>query len=134
MKVYVVTDGMYSDYHIEAVFTDRLQAELYCATHHANYIEEYDADEHKFESDKEPKIEWTAEFWRFKGEVSHSVSQRYTIKDTKSVVVRKGNVIVTVSLDKNISKKKAEKILLDMYAQWKYEQYEESKKLLWIRG
>ena len=52
MVVYVVTDGEYSDYHIEAVFTDKEQAELYCATHNLKTvsIEEYDTEEHKFES------------------------------------------------------------------------------------
>ncbi len=31
MKIYVVTEGEYSDYHICAVFDDKKKAELYCA-------------------------------------------------------------------------------------------------------
>lgn len=31
MKIYVVTEGAYLDYHICAVFTDKNKAELYCA-------------------------------------------------------------------------------------------------------
>lgn len=31
MKIYVITEGDYSDYHICAVFTDKKKAELYCA-------------------------------------------------------------------------------------------------------
>jgi hypothetical protein len=51
LKVYVVTEGCYSDYHIEAVFTDLEQAEIYCATHKGD-IEEYETDEHHFETEK----------------------------------------------------------------------------------
>ena len=48
MIVYVVTTGSYSDYHIEAVFHDKEQAELFCATHgiHGDDIEEYDTEEY----------------------------------------------------------------------------------------
>ena len=33
MKIYIVTAGCYSDYHIEAVFTSLRKAELYVAAH-----------------------------------------------------------------------------------------------------
>ena len=39
MTIYIATDGEYSDYCIEAVFTDKNQAELFCATHGC-YLEE----------------------------------------------------------------------------------------------
>lgn len=55
MIVYIVTEGVYSDYHIEAVFTDRNQAELYVASHSNVYseyiIEEWAVDEDKIEGD-----------------------------------------------------------------------------------
>jgi len=38
MKVYIVTQGCYSDYHICAVFLSKYEAEIYCAAQH-------DADE-----------------------------------------------------------------------------------------
>jgi len=52
-KVYVVTSGCYSEYHVEAVFSSKEKAELYVAVHHDHnkhcsinddeyYIEEYD--------------------------------------------------------------------------------------------
>ena len=50
MIVYVVTSGEYSDYCIKEVFTDRKQAELFCAVHndaddYNDYrVEEYEAD------------------------------------------------------------------------------------------
>lgn len=37
-KVYVVTSGCYSDYHIEAVFSSKEKAELYVAVHHDHNI------------------------------------------------------------------------------------------------
>ncbi|MEE1085015.1 MAG: hypothetical protein UH850_14910 [Paludibacteraceae bacterium] len=46
MKIYIVTCGSYSDYHIEKVFTDRKKAEEYqkwCLD--ANEIEEYDTED-----------------------------------------------------------------------------------------
>lgn len=54
MKVYIVTQGEYSDYHIEEVFTDREKAEIFCATLNEKYyafpeIEEYETDKVKIE-------------------------------------------------------------------------------------
>ena len=53
MKIYVVTSGFYSDYHIEKVFTDKKAAEAYCRERniccfeedeYSAGIEEYQAD------------------------------------------------------------------------------------------
>ena len=41
-SVFVVTAGEYSDYHIEAVFANRSDAEVYCAMGHGEYVEEYE--------------------------------------------------------------------------------------------
>lgn len=44
-KVYVVTAGCYSDYHIVAVFSTKEKAEEYIAYHGTDYnLEEYDLD------------------------------------------------------------------------------------------
>ena len=43
MKVYIVTDGDYSDYHIVAAYTDPIQADKYVATY-SGRVEEYDTD------------------------------------------------------------------------------------------
>ena len=59
MKIYVITEGEYSDYHICAVFDDKKKAELYCAVREEKdflnnncyifgdeyMIEEYDTDD-----------------------------------------------------------------------------------------
>lgn len=45
-KIYIVTSGEYSDYHICAVFSTREKAEEYVQIHGTDYgIEEYDLDE-----------------------------------------------------------------------------------------
>lgn len=45
-KIYIVTEGEYSDYHICAVFSTREKAEEYVQCHGTDYnIEEYDLDE-----------------------------------------------------------------------------------------
>ena len=41
-SVFVVTAGEYSDYHIEAVFANRSDAEVYCAMGHGEFVEEYE--------------------------------------------------------------------------------------------
>ena len=45
MKIYVVTEGEYSSYHIEAVFTDREKAFAYAILDPYRNVEEYTADQ-----------------------------------------------------------------------------------------
>lgn len=45
MRVYVVTSGEYSAYHIEKVFTDREQAQMYANLNSDRYVEEYSTDD-----------------------------------------------------------------------------------------
>ena len=58
MKVYVVTQGSYSDYHIEQVFLEREKAELYCKLHDTSgwgdhpELEEYDTYDDFVEEEK----------------------------------------------------------------------------------
>lgn len=52
MKVYVVTDGTYSEYSIERIFSNRLAAEEYKKWHSIrNEIEEYEIYDEAFNSD-----------------------------------------------------------------------------------
>ena len=58
MTVYIVTEGIYSDYRIEKVFSTREQAEMYCAAHEEDsysvyHIEEYVVDDVILESASE---------------------------------------------------------------------------------
>ena len=44
MKIYVVTSGTYSNYGIEAVFTDHKKAKQYANLNSGREIEEYESD------------------------------------------------------------------------------------------
>ena len=52
MTIYIATSGSYSDYHVDAVFTDKRQAEFYCAEHNC-WLEEYESDEVRIETKKD---------------------------------------------------------------------------------
>ena len=131
MRVYVVTSGEYSDYHIDAIFTDNEQAELYCATHERTldnpYIEEWETDEVKFESCVPVKNLWTASI-RNDGIVSY-IHSRLTLENRKKVEPFNkcfGRTSVTghrvsITLDKDITQEKALKIIFDYLAKWKAE-------------
>lgn len=65
MKVYVVTSGEYSDYHISGVFINRKMAEIYCAVQHdvdtwTNdfRVEEYDTDNYYVTTRPEAKLHY----------------------------------------------------------------------------
>lgn len=69
MKVYIVTSGIYSDYQIHAVFTDREKAHIYCALYNQTIrkygdpynIEEYETNDFKIESQKKSGVLYS--FW-----------------------------------------------------------------------
>lgn len=50
MKIYIVTSGCYSDYGINAVFTDKELAEKYCTAHN-KYPDEYCIEEYEADSE-----------------------------------------------------------------------------------
>lgn len=58
-KVYIVTQGSYSDYHIVTVFTNRKDAEVYCAVHNGSYgcdsyeVEEVEIGSIEYQPDKQ---------------------------------------------------------------------------------
>lgn len=112
MTIYVATSGEYSEYHIVGVFTDKNQAELFCATHEY-YLEEYEADQVKIETNKKPKRIWcfVSNFSRFWTDDIITFSD---IEDFSDYVKR-------VSLDTSIDEEKAKKIICDKYAKWKAE-------------
>lgn len=115
MKIYIVTAGEYSDYHIEAVFTDKKQAELFCAIHEYD-LEEYEADEIQIDTNKKPK-----KIWHF---CKHRKNESLTIW-TKGMTLDEmedfSQYVKTISLDADIDEEKAKKIICDKYYKWKYE-------------
>ena len=88
MKIYVVTSGCYSDYHIEAVYTDEIKAKAYANLHSDRSVEEFEADTVRVTANPlyaricyKPKyniISWisTDEWWF--NRLSHPRSDEYT--------------------------------------------------------
>lgn len=131
MIVYVVTDGEYSDYHIEAVFTDKEQAELFCATRNlsAEDIKEYDTEEHKFETATPIYSRWHFAVEEKKGETKIFLGD-VTLTTKKEDVFKKEIhhyygccVDAYITLEKDATMEQAEKALYHRYAKWKYEQF-----------
>ena len=119
MKIYIVADGDYSDYHIEAVFTEKKSAERYAAMHRHSYVSEWESDETKIEGDIDVCI--IHKFGVHNGFIDLD-AHYYSNKKVSGVQTNFwGDTYIYVSLDK-FDEYKAEKIATDMYAQWKYEQ------------
>jgi len=116
MTIYIVTDGEYSDYHIEAVFTDKKQAEIYAALHHCNEIEEWDADVVNIEGNVEVCV--VHRFHLNKYNYMRYADHYYNDgKITKVVKELDGEFSIYVSLDE-YNFEKARKIAQDMFAEY----------------
>lgn len=77
MKIFIATSDDYGGYQIEAVFTSKENAELYCATNDF-YLVEFDADTEVVEkTDREPLILWHV-VTDFNDEIASIVEQKYT--------------------------------------------------------
>lgn len=65
MKIYIVTKGDYSDYHIEAVFESKKKAELY-VKYHSSWdeprIEEWDTDDESYDVSEQEYVRATTTF------------------------------------------------------------------------
>ena len=119
MKVYIVTQGYYSDYHIEADFSKRSQAELYIAVHNNNgdgeygkyYIEPYLVDDCKIEVDNQ-KIYYHYEY----NIKSHTIINKSIDLRAISDYAKYG-VFHHWSTNENLT----EKEISDAYIMWQYE-------------
>ena len=130
MIVYVVTSGVYSDYGIEAVFDNKEQAELYCATKEGHgdtkYIEEYDTTEYHFDSKKPLFKHWEGSIIE-DGNVVHLTNLDAHMSFQKFSMIQEHKHYRTklirghVTLDRNSTEEQAKKAILDRYAQWKFE-------------
>ena len=128
MIVYVVTHGQYSDYHIEAVFHDKEQAELYCATHNMDAdaeIEEFDTEEYTFNKALPIFSKWEFEIYERYPERMQRKAVCLTTEKKNNVEKREtcvGKYIrITVTLAKGATEEQARKAAYDRYMEWKYE-------------
>lgn len=125
MKVYIVTDGCYSDYGIEAVFTDDKKAKLYCAAHESDdmRIEEYDTENNEIITEKPVLKCWHVPVDE-SGPYFYNLQCRYTFQKYKKVEKNyfSKHAHIYLSLPENKTKEQAIKAISDFYAQWKAEQ------------
>lgn len=126
MTVYVVTAGEYSDYGICAVFTDKEKAEIYAAAYTDKrnedcYVEEYDTEEVEIESSKPPKRKWRMFFDKYGVLSQLGTSSTLTFREVNQITPGRNRTLVIATLDKDIPKEKAEKIICDRFAKWKAE-------------
>lgn len=126
MKVYIVTDGEYSDYHIEAVFTDKKQAELYSVFHNGD-VEEWETDKSYFDEGTKLFVVHKIRIIRrtdivFEVEKLFGSLRPFTRLDDDPF----HGITIYVSLEER-DDKKALKIAQDMYAKHKYERSENGK-------
>ena len=125
MIVYVVTEGSYSDYHIEAVFTDLVQAKLYLKLHPACEIEEYDTEAVKIDASK-IRHEWVAKLSP-NGKLLSLVD--YPTLHPKEDAVRMADswhmggvhFVVRFITDKELERSVVEKVCFDRVAKYKAE-------------
>ena len=132
MKVYVITEGEYSDYHIEKVFLDKAKAEEFCAlqnrkgnSYNGSWdIEEYETSDAYINSTGIVRYLYT--YWIDK---SHAIPKTltpsvYVVGYDKEPTVRDGNpnysdfIRITFTLQSR-DEEKARKILFDTYAKYK---------------
>ena len=138
MKVYVITQGLYSDYHIVGVKLTREEAEKVVALGNDErletiggdmQVEEFDTDNIKIESENTVKDKWECTFdyktleccrayWR--GETLLNINHIYTDERYSSNRLCE-HIIVNASFSKDISEEKVEKIMRDRAAKFKAE-------------
>jgi hypothetical protein len=120
MKIYVITKGCYSDYHIAAVTDDKEKAEFLKLKFSDEYdpanIEEYDTDEYSVEGIQNMKLF----YWKVSISHSQSVVYPYLSGNQYFNVYADGIQAVVIAR----TKEQAIKIVRDKYAQYLSEQAE----------
>lgn len=117
MKIFIVTDGTYSDYHIEAVFSTKEKASAYCALHGYDYVEEYEVDEVKVNGDV--KVFHNYIFTRFLRELE-LVDVKLTTDNRAKLKKKCRNFDIEIPL-KEEDKTQAYKIARALYEAYKFE-------------
>lgn len=141
MKIYIATSGIYSDYHIDAVFTDKNQAEIYAAIHGNDAfsieIEEWDSDEIKLS----PHEIYNLYEIRLTDEMKEvSVSDRLTISEKKPKIRKEKHDLgfcrfvygytAVFTTERDVSREQAVKIARDYIYQYRMEQIENDRAAL----
>lgn len=127
MKIYIVTEGCYSDYHIEEVFLDKEKAYNYARLHCSGdgHVEEFDTLDNDYEIITPKIVEYYTVILTTKGELINCTKHVYEqfpnmedFEDTFSIYNKK--FFYNIVAD---SKEKAIKIARDKRAQYLAEMY-----------
>lgn len=131
MKVYVVTSGHYSEYHIEAIFTNRSAAEKFCNLDFNREIEEYETDSVEIKTSYNANVYYSVE----KGKITDINTQSGTIGIEETYCCGQYRTSVNISekvfkdiYEHGIKSEMLLKIVQDKWAQYKYEHEDEIKK------
>lgn len=135
MKVFIITQGEYSDYSIRAVSLDKGDAERKCALLNRNVscgeyceIEEYDTDDMTVDTAEEVKKKFEMSVDGKTGEITWFSELYLTLEDCNSVgfykeydFVSDKHIKVVAALPTSTTEEQAKKIMLDRVAKFKAE-------------
>lgn len=137
MKVFIITQGEYSDYSIRAVSLDKDDAERKCALLNRNVrcgdyceIEEYDTDDIVVDTTEEVKKRFEMSVRSSTGEIKWFIESYLTFDDENKVYFSKRDcfdygkdriINVVATLPANTTEEQAKKIMLDRVAKFKAE-------------
>jgi len=126
MKVYIVTDGSYSDYHIERVFLEKEKAE--------HFSELIDGDVGEYETDDDKQFEdynvircWYNFIGEFTSYFTNIVGQKYALNKTAFSIFKNTSMnnlylqrVVPNDSNEEDMTNKYKKVCYDIFAEIKY--------------
>ena len=135
MKVFIITQGEYSDYSIRAVSLDKDDAKRKCAMLNRNVrygdyceVEEYDTDDMTVDTAEEVKKKFEMSVDGKTGEITWFSELYLTLEDYNSVgfykeydFVSDKHIKVVAALPTSTTEEQAKKIMLDRVAKFKAE-------------
>lgn len=141
MKVYIVTEGEYSEYHIEGVFLDKKKAEEYCALMNRNdygwmpsaAVEEYTTEDDSINTGGTARWLYSFRPSLKTIDISHKTMKPWetprivgydkilTIEPDRNTLYACGYVYITFTLSER-NDSKAKKIAYDALAEYKANQ------------
>lgn len=137
MKVFIITQGLYSDYCIRAVSLDRDDAERKCALLNRDAmcgeyceIEEYDTDDMVVDTTEEVKKRFVMTVCCNTGDIRWGEEPYLTFNDENKIYFRKTDcfkcgsdrhITAVATLPANTTKEQVRKIMLDRVAKFKAE-------------
>ena len=129
MKVYIVTSGKYSDYHICQVFSTRLMAQQYIDILGFNnddkmWVEEYEVNKVSIEPPKSMNVSGYFEEDELVGvDFDDGKEEPWSFAADDDTVDFTGNIAVHPGETAEQFRERAEKVVVDKYFEWKVNNY-----------